>query len=787
VEVPVKKEYLPNVYVCVTLLKGRVEDPSYTNHGMDLGKPSLKIGYAEISVTPEERHLKVDVSKSHETRSPGEPLEVAFQVKDKKGQGQISECMVAVCDVGVLNLIGFNTPDFFNDFYAQRPLGVMTSDTRLHIIGQRNYGEKGENSGGGGPGEMGKKRNGGMDMDMFSFRKNFLSTAFFESSIVTGEDGKGKVKFNLPDNLTTFRIMVTALTKESLFGAGDSTVVVKKYLMLKSTMPSFAIVGDKFSAGAVIYNYTEEDTKISIKIETAGAGIDEPDTKEVFVKKGESADVRFKINCNTVGMVKVKIAARAGKHTDAIEKEFSVKAPRLVESVALFESMDSDSALQKVIIPKKEEVFSGAGFLNISLAPSAFSGLKSGIDYLFEYPYGCLEQKISKAIPVVLSKRLILDMNLTEYKEGELDRLVKDVIKELPSFQSYNGGFCYWTSKYWDSPWLTAYAAYFLIKAQKEGYKIDEKILSRALNYLKDYGRRNSIRKDLPYSTYCHLSTKAYIAYVLALGGMGDRTIINDLYKNIDKIPLFGKASLLKALYHTGYSKKYLEKVRQVLFNKVKISSTTAHYEDEGMEDLYWIHSSSVRATSAVLQAFMESKTENPLNEKVANWLKKKMKAGSRFRNTQENVWAYHAMTDYFKFYEKEKPDFKTTVSVDGKNILSHLFNKRTQPVYSKQFGFSQFKRGEELSLNISRKGKGRLYYSLRMNYAPRELLKSRDEGIKVTKWYETLDGKKVEEPVFNTGKDYVVVLKVNTKAERHFVVLDDPIPAGFKILNLSF
>ncbi len=788
VEIPVKKEYLPNIFVCVSLIKGRVEDSSYTNHGMDLGKPCFKIGYCKIDVSPGERHLTVDIKKSHHTRAPGEPLEVSFQVKNKKGRGVYSECMVAVCDVGVLNLIGFKTPDFFNSFYGPRPLGVMTSDTRLHIIGQRNYGEKGENRGGGGVMSRQKsKKNGGMDMDLFSFRKNFLSTAFYKASIITDKKGRGKVKFNLPDNLTTFRIMVSALTKKSLFGAGDDKVVVKKYLMLKSTIPQFAIVGDEFKAGAVVYNYTEKDTTIKVKLECKGAVVKGKNLKKVFVKKGESADVRFNINCNKVSKVKVKIAAKTGKFKDAIEKSFNVKVPRLVESVALFESTIKDKNFQKIIIPTKDEVFPGAGNLEIALSPSAFSGLKNGIDYLLEYPYGCLEQKISKVLPIVLSKKLILELNLTIYKKNELDRLVKDVIKDIHSFQMYNGGFSYWTSKHWASPWLSAYACFFMIKAEKEGYKIDKKILKHTLNYLADYARSNYKRENLPYSIYCHLSTRAYITYVLALGGKGNKTLINDLYKNIDKIPLFGKANLLKALYHTGYNKKYLKEVKQILFNKVKISSTTAHYEDEGLEGLYWIHSSSVRATSAILQAFMETKTKNSINEKVANWLKRSRKKKSRYNNTQENVWAFHAMTDYFKFYEKEKPKFKTDIIVEGKKILSHTFRKRTQPTYVKKFDFSKFSRGKELLLNINRKGKGRLYYGLRMNYAPRELLKSRNEGIKIEKWYETLEGKKIEEPVFKSGKDYVVVIKVKTTQERHFVVLDDPIPAGFKILNLSF
>ncbi|MBN1898670.1 MAG: Ig-like domain-containing protein [Spirochaetes bacterium] len=788
VKIPIEKDYLPNVFVGVSLVKGRVEDKSFTNWGTDLGKPSLKIGYVALNVSPEERRLKVDIEKSHKTREPGEPLEVNFKVKDKKGKGVEAECMVAVCDVGVLNLIGYQTPDFFSTFYGPRSLNVNTSDTRLHIIGQRNYGEKGENRGGGGaPSEKAmRKRDGDMEMDLFSFRKTFLSTAFYKADIVTDKNGQAKIKFNMPDNLTTFRIMVTPVTRQSYFGSGEDYVIVKKYLMLKTTLPLFAIVDDTFQAGAVVYNYTEEDAQIRMAIEVENAKIKGDKIKTVKVKKGESADVRFDFHCDQVGKVKVKIAARADKYSDAVEKTFEVKAPRLTESVALFESFDKNEDMQKIVIPDEKEVFPGAGYLQVYLSPTAFSGLKSGIDFLLEYPYGCLEQKLSKILPVILSKRLILDLNLTIYTEKELDRLVNDVFKEMPNYQAYNGGFCYWTSKYWDSPWLTAYACFALLKAKEEGYKVDQAMLNKALNYLSDYARYISRYKNLPYNYYCHLTSQSYIAYVLALGNKPNRTLINKLLDEVEKIPLFGKASLLKAMYLTKYSSKQMEKVTQILFNKVKLSSTTAHFEDENMEGLWWIHSSSIRATSIILQAFMETRIENTLNDKVVNWLVRSRKKG-KYLNTQDNVFAFYAMTDYFKLYEKDKPDFKATFLVEGKSLLSQAFKTRTDPSVLKNFDFDKFERGKELKAVMQRQGQGRLYYGLRLKYAPKELLKSRDEGMKVEKWYETLDGKKVEDPVFESGKDYVVVLKVNTKQERHFVVLDDPIPAGFRIINLSF
>ena len=86
----------------------------------------------------------------------------------------------------------------------------------------------------------------------------------------------------------------------------------------------------------------------------------------------------------------------------------------------------------------------------------------------------------------------------------------------------------------------------------------------------------------------------------------------------------------------------------------------------------------------------------------------------------------------------------------------------------------------------IHKEGKGRMYYEVRMNYAPTGKLEPRDEGMVVLKSFHTLDGKRVEDS-FQLGDLIVVNLKIVTPQVRHFVVVDDPLPAGFAPVNLSF
>ncbi len=125
------------------LIQGRLAYDKIEDE-LDLGKPGFKIGYTGFQVNPAERHLQVAVMPDREEYRPGEEVEVNLQVTNKDGKGQSAEVVVSVVDVGVLNLINYATPDPFDYFYRSRALGVLTSELRTSIVGQRNYSEKGE-------------------------------------------------------------------------------------------------------------------------------------------------------------------------------------------------------------------------------------------------------------------------------------------------------------------------------------------------------------------------------------------------------------------------------------------------------------------------------------------------------------------------------------------------------------------------------------------------------------------------------------------------------------------
>lgn len=59
-------------------------------------------------------------------------------------------------------------------------------------------------------------------------RNLFKNTAYYNPSVRTDASGKAKVQFQLPDNVTDYRIIAIANTKDSRFGVAEKTLSVKK-------------------------------------------------------------------------------------------------------------------------------------------------------------------------------------------------------------------------------------------------------------------------------------------------------------------------------------------------------------------------------------------------------------------------------------------------------------------------------------------------------------------------------------------------------------------------------
>ncbi|MGI5844589.1 MAG: alpha-2-macroglobulin family protein [Candidatus Xenobium sp.] len=765
VEVPISSDHVPNVFVSVILLQGRLPDAGFGPDGLDLGKPSFKIGYVNLPVESVERRLEVQVTPSKEVWEPRQQVSLQVQLRDSQGRPAAGEVCLAVVDEGVLSLIGYDTPDYFPAFYGSRPLSVRTSESRLDVIGQRSYGAKGANQGGGGGSLVG------------DYREDFVATAFWSPRLLTDSKGRAQVDFQLPDSLTRFRVMAVAQTRDGRFGSGKAALEVRKPLLLQPSVPRFARRGDRFQAGVLVFNNTGGSGEVLVEAEAAGVSLVERKTARVRLNSGQSREVLFDFEAPGSGDSEIGFRASLGSYRDSLKLPLPVHLSQRLETVATSGTVPVDSQVERVQVPGG--VLPGTAVLETTVSSSVLSGVEEALNWLVDYPYGCLEQRLSRLVPLLLAGDLLTASARADLDKKALKARAQAELDELASLQVEGGGFAMWAGSDRVHDELTASAVRTLLEARERGFRVEEAMLTQARAAMKK--ALNQKNRDYPFSSTENLTVRASLLEALTRMDYSDPATLSALFKERDQLSVDAKVHLLRAAWRMKNS-TVVDELRRDIQNLARVEAQTAWFDDPVPQP--WLFSSSVRTTSLVLEAFLEQ-GESALAPRMVRWLMEARRDG-HWGTTQQDAAALRALLAYRSRFESQTPDLEATVQVAGRGILQTRLNSKA-PLASSQTTLEEGKVGEALEVLFGRRGRGTLHYDLRLRYAPEKDLPAQDEGFTVFRTVRPLEGAKVHIGPFRAGQTYRVTLTVLTPHERRYVVVEDPVPAGFEVVQTTF
>ena len=250
-EVPIKAEYAPNLYVSVLGLTPRGEFPVYAGY-YDTQAPGFYWGTLNLPVRHEVEGLQVQISPAVKDlkAEPGSKVTLDFTVLAGKGGGVEAEMAVAVVDEAVLALTGFKTPTLEALTRFDRPLEVFTGELRSLLVHQTPfYLSKNEPLTGG----------GGLSEEVMSkLRRRFEAVAYFNANVRTDAQGRAQVTFTLPDNMTTYRIYTVVQDRGSRFASVERPLLAAKEFYIEPGLPGFFTRGDQFKFQVAAFNATGE-------------------------------------------------------------------------------------------------------------------------------------------------------------------------------------------------------------------------------------------------------------------------------------------------------------------------------------------------------------------------------------------------------------------------------------------------------------------------------------------------------------------------------------------------
>lgn len=786
VEVPVKPDYLPGFYLSVVILSPRVEKPLSPGK-VDLGKPSYKMGYVTAKVSDPFKELDIAVSTDKEVYKPRDTVNAEIQINTKKlKQDTKYEVAVAVVDESVfaLNRNGDNYYDPYAGFNRLDTLDVKNFSLISRLVGRQKFEKKGANPGGGGGSAYSKLRN------------SFKFVSYWNPSIKPDSKGKAKIKFDVPDNLTGWRIFAFAVTENDKMGLGDVNFKVNRPTEIRPVMPNQVIEGDSFKAGFSVMNRTDKLRKIKVDV-----SIDGPVAKGQKTKSSYNIDlaaykrktVWVPIKTKGSGKLKFIVDGKDKIDGDAVQHIMPVNKRRSLETAATYGTITADSVSESVKIP--EGIHTDVGYIGAVLSPSVIGNLDGAFKYVKDYPYWCWEQRLTKAVVANSYTELKEYLN----KDTTWPSPKDDVSKALSSatnFQAPNGGMVYWVpSNSHVSPYLSAYTAIAFNWLRRDGYTVPEKVEERLQEYLLNLLRRDEFPTF--YSKGMSSSVRAVALAALSDSGKITSADIGRYEMHLPEMDLFGKSHFLQAAIKTkGVAKNTISStVNSILGHS---SQTGGKFQfSEPWDDSYkYILATPMRSNCTILSSLLSVQTESSNGKSVGDIPFKLVRSITQSRenkdhweNTQENVFCLNALIDYAAIYETTKPSIKVKVRFNDEVLGATQFSSKKDPLVMISRDMRKSDEGLAAKLTIEKEGEGRLYYAARVAYDLKEDNASRiNSGIEIRREYSVeREGKFIilDSPMnIKRGELVKVDLFVSVPTARHFVVVNDPIPGGLEPVN---
>ena len=822
-DIPVARNYVPVFYVSVSSYSTRHAPPSHTYGEVDLDKPKGYYGATTVFVNPRVKSFTVKMESEKPSYRPGEEAEVTLlATKGGKPLANAELTLMAV-DRGVLDLVDYHVPDPISFFYdvGNFPLRVRGGDSREYLMDPVTYEVK--NLKGGDSGEDEKMNE----------RKDFNPTAVFEPMLKTDETGRVKVRFKLPDTLTTYRLTAFGVHGE-LLSLQEDEIAVQNPITVQQVLPRALRERDTAELGVLLTNLdgNAHDVTVSLSIpedeaslsedesgitpEKGNAAVDGAHTHTVSVPSGASTTVYFDVAAEKAGMVQVSFTVTSDVLNERLIVPLSIERPYLFESVTTTGQIASDetAAAERIAIPSWAESMNGE--VSVTLDTTRLGILGGAVQYLFEYPYGCLEQQSSKVLPLVVFGDYISTFGLHS-DVTNVHSCVVSFFKEWKKCQHTDGSFGYWPTSARGDWYVSAKIAHLYALALHHGYSKRELAIDidKLLSYLEKEilreeehsafllsARDENIVKTLSESLFQSDYARAYMYYVQALHARSVSDshlaeLIDREHTDIAVLALSGLAAL--ETKKTALSDRAASKIRTYMRPTARgVDITNPHAPHE----VFAYYGDAAENLALSLQLFTMIDKDDEMNSRLLYSLMQNQRAGY-WKNTATTARVLDAIATVIRENNLAKTNVDAKATLSGTEIAKGAFKgAAAKPVtVTMPFGgdlLKSFPKDTEIPLSFSKKGKGALYYTATMRYAlPQELQGARDEGLGlVMRLYDNATGEEIKctgdsdvVPLveLESGKTYKVTLTLSSAYDRDFVALRAPVPSGAEILDATF
>ncbi|WP_309614659.1 MG2 domain-containing protein [Flavobacterium sp.] len=503
VELPITGDMAPNVYINISLLQPHASTKN--------DSPIRMYGIVPIEVVDKNTVLEPQLTMPDVLRP-----EQTVNVKVSEKHGKKMTYTIAVVDEGLLDLTRFKTPNAWDSFYTREALGVRTWDIYDQVIGA--YGGKvnqvfsigGDADSGGG---KAKKAN------------RFKPVVLYYGPFELGKGENKNTKITLPKYIGSVRTMVVAADAEtSAYGMAEKATQVRSPLMVLASLPRKISPSEKVTIPVTLFATEKQIKNVTLQIKSNSAvKVVGRTTQKVTFTEPDEKMAYFNLEVGSVtGIGKIDIIATSGKEKSTYTVEIDVTNPNPVTN-AYSDIMIEPNSFKTITWKTFGVTGSNKAGIEVSSVPTVDFGRR--LNYLIQYPHGCVEQTTSSVFPQLYLTDV---MDLDAVRKQNIQQNVTAGIQKLGNFQLPNGGFSYWQGNSQADDWGSSYAGHFLIEAEKKGYVLPISFKSKWISYQGKMAKQWRFEKD-----YFNDIAQAYRLYTLALAGSADLASMNRLRETV--------------------------------------------------------------------------------------------------------------------------------------------------------------------------------------------------------------------------------------------------------------
>ncbi|HEY0835776.1 MAG TPA: alpha-2-macroglobulin [Azospirillum sp.] len=728
VELPVDAAWGPGAYVTATAYRPPVKGKER--------QPVRAVGVAWLGIDSAVRRLDVAL-EAPEVARPRGPVEVSVAVAPAVAGGNAEDAYVtlAAVDEGILRLTDYASPDPGRQFFGKRLLGLDIRDDYGRLIDALD-------------GPFGKLREGGDGSGAAMPVVPFTVVSLFQGPLKVGADGRVRVRLDIPDFNGELRLMAVAFSKGRV-GAASGKLTVRDPLVAEAVMPRFLAPGDDSRLTLALHNVEAAAGTYRVTVTGSDGVAVENGALSVDLPAGERRSIPLPLKGITAGVARVSLDVQ-GPGGLALSRGYgiTVRPSRPVDTQFVTRQI-APGASARLSAADVAAYLPGTARLSSTFSsgpPFDVAGILRSLD---RYPYGCTEQTISRALPLLVVRDVELALGGAAKPDDTLDGRLDNAIARTLDKQRYDGAFGLWSGRDEADAWITAYAMEFLARAKAKGRLVPDKPFADGLAWLRQHAIDGGRSKEA-------LASRAYALHVLALSGVavpGSTRYLHDAFIDAMPTPL-SKGQLGAALARLG-DKERAE------------SAFTAAVAHLAREPWHVDYGSTVRDAAALVTLM----TETGMMGKRLTALVDRLPASAtaaKLTSTQEQAWIVLAADTLMR----------------GAAPLDLTLSGGARP---KGDPFNLLPSAAQLAegVAVANAGTAAVWQAVSVSGIPAQPQPAAREGLRVKRNFFTRAGEPLNLDAIRQNDVFVVVLEgeANTKLY-HQAAITHPLPAGWEIEN---